>query len=139
MLHVVVMILHVLGAAVVFGVVFFSILAVVKPSAVAQQLDRLRFVSHVGISASAWQLVTGVILYFQDADKLKGSAVFWAKLALYVIEGTFASLVLGRQFKKLAANPQAPAVPRSMINVLVVHAILITAIIVLGVVLVEQP
>ncbi len=138
MLHTIVLILHVLGAGIVFGVVFFSILAVIKPSAVAQQIDRLRFVSQLGMFASAWQFVTGVMLYLQHPDELKGNHIFWAKLAVYVIEGAFASFVLGRQMRGLGREPQSPMIRRRAVAVLVVHAILITAIIVLGVVLVEQ-
>lgn len=138
MFHIIVLILHVLGAGVVLGVVFFSVIAVIKPAVVAEQLDRLHFVGRFGMWASGWQFVTGVILYLQEPDELQENKIFWVKLGLYVVEGLFASIVLNRQLKKLQTGDQATIAPGKLTGVLIVHALLIGAIIVLGVLIVEQ-
>lgn len=137
--HLIIMILHVLGASVVVGVVVLALASVVKPPVTAQAMDRLHFVSRFGMGASIWQFLTGVILAYQDWGEFKGNGIFWTKMALYVIEGTLASTLLGRLSKRTAlqtVNGQTTS-GGPLRTTLAVHALLIVAIAVLGVVLVS--
>lgn len=138
MLHTFILILHVLGSGIILGVVFFSVLAVIRPTAVAQQIDRLLFVARVGMWASGWQLATGIILYLMEPEEFQANSVFGWKIGLYIIEGAFASLVLNKQLKRLEKNPTSQTSTRMLTGILIVHALLIAAIVVLGVMVVEQ-
>lgn len=137
MLHTIVLILHVLGAGVVLGIVFLSVLAVLKPQLTAQHLDRLHFVGRFGMFASGWQFITGAILYLMEQDELKGNRVLWIKLGLYVVEGTFAAMVLNRELKRQHLEGEQTMPRGRLMMILSVHAILIFAIAALGVVVVE--
>lgn len=133
--HIILLILHVLGAGVVIGIVFFSLVLAMHPrdwSAAA--LDRLHFVGRFGMWASAWMLVTGLILAFQDWDTLRVSRVFWGKMVAYAVEGIFAGTLITR----LVRQAKAELRPRNLGTMMLIHALLILLIVSLGVLLVEQ-
>lgn len=133
------MILHVFGAGLVIGIVLLALYSVIKPPVTAQAMDRLHFVSRLGMWGSMWQFGTGLILAYQDWGEFRASKIFWTKMALYVIEGSLASMLLGRQSKRTweqTANGQTTSgSPLRM--TLAIHAVLILAIAALGVVLVS--
>lgn len=137
--HLLIMILHVLGAGLLLGIVILSVLAVIKPPVTKQAMDRLHFISRYGVWGSAWQFLTGVVLYYQDRAELNHQPIFWVKLGLYVIEGILASTLLQRQSKAMAqATASGQTAPGNNFRLtLWIHAGLIIAIAVLGVWLVS--
>lgn len=138
MVHTFVLILHVFGAGILVGVVWLSIMSVIRPAVIAQQIDRLGFVHRFGIIFSGWQFVTGVVLFLMERDELQGNHLLWAKLGLYVIEGAFAGMVLDRRIKALRADATNALPTSTLRTLLVIHAALIVAIVSLGVMIVEQ-
>lgn len=137
--HLILLILHVLGAGVVIGIVVLALVAVIKPPVTAQAMDRLHFVSRFGMGASIWQFLTGLIMSIQDWDEFRGNRLFWTKIILYVVEGALASRLLARQSRQTyeqTLNGQTTKGNR-LRTTLSVHAGLIVAIAVIGVVLVS--
>lgn len=133
--HTLVLILHVLGAGVIIGIVFFSLVVALHPRVwSAMALDRLHFVGKFGIWASMWMFVTGLVLAFQDWDTLRTSWVFWGKMATYIVEGTFAGLLITHTVMRARAELR----PRGLGTIMLVHALLILLIVSLGVMLMEQ-
>ncbi len=140
MFHTFILILHVFGSSIVLGVVFFSVAAMIKPPATLAQLDRLGFVGRFGMWASGWQFVTGVIMYLLEPTELNHNPLFWIKIGLYVVEGTLASVLLTKQVRRIRASLTQQQTPpaRGLMMTLVIHAMLILAIVALGVMIVEQ-
>lgn len=133
--HTLVLILHVVGAGVVIGIVFFSLVVALRPRAwSATALDRLHFVGKSGIWASLWMLVTGLVLAVQDWGTLRASWVFWGKMATYIAEGAFAGLLITRTVIQARAEKR----PRGLGTIMLIHSLLILLIVSLGVMLVEQ-
>lgn len=134
-IHTLILILHVLGAGVIIGIVFFSLVVSYRPrSWSAAALDRLHFVGKFGMWASAWMFVTGLILAFQDWEVLRTNWIFWGKMAAYVVEGIFAGALLTR----IVMQARVELRPRGLGTIMLTHALLILLIISLGVMLVEQ-
>lgn len=137
-LHLIILILHVLGAGLVIGVVVLALLAVIKPPVTAAAMERLHFVSRFGMAASIWQFFTGLYLAYADWDELKSNRVFWTKLILYVVEGMIAATLLDRLSRRTAAQTATGTTTAGPLRLtLIIHALLILAIAALGVVLVE--
>ncbi len=138
-LHLFVLILHVLGAGLLLGIVMLSVLAVIKPPMSSQALDRLAFVGRFGMWGSAWQFLTGAVLFLQERGEFIDSPLFWTKMGLYVVEGTLASQLLQRQARTTTialANGQT-VTAAGLRAALWIHASLIVAIAILGVWLVS--
>lgn len=138
-LHLFVLILHVLGAGLVLGIVILSVAAVIKPPVTAMALDRLEFIGRFGLWGSAWQFLTGVMLYLQERGEFDHNPIFWTKIGLYVVEGTIASQLLQRQARTTAAALASgqTVTADGLRTTLWTHAGLIIAIAVLGVWLVS--
>ncbi|MEK7637616.1 MAG: hypothetical protein AAB402_04510 [Patescibacteria group bacterium] len=138
-LHLFVLILHVLGAGLVLGIVILSVFAVIKPPMMTKALDRLAFVGRFGMWGSAWQFITGAILFLQERGEFDHNPVFWTKIGLYVVEGTLASQLLQRQARTTAAALASgqTVTAGGLRTTLWIHAGLIIAIAVLGVWLVS--
>ena len=133
-LQTLVLILHVLGSGVVFGVVFFSVFLVVKPGWSQGRLSHLHFVGRFGMWASGWQVATGVYLAGIEWSEFSSNTLFWTKMALYLIEGTLAGLLIEKKIK----GPRAGAKPSGLSVSILSQMILIVLIIGIGVLLVER-
>lgn len=133
-LHVAVLILHVLGAGVLVGYLFYAVLLTVKTPLEPVRAATLRWLTRFPIYVSGFQFITGLILSAQDWTSLKSSAVFWTKIALYMVEGVLAGSLIDRKIKAAAAG----TTQRSLPILVLIHTILIVAIVGLGVILVEQ-
>lgn len=126
----IVLILHILGAGVLIGVVFFSLVLVLKPSTDTSQL---RLVRPFGLYAAIWQLATGVMLAFPEWSKFGHSKVFWVKMAFFVIDGIIAERLINRKLQLAENNQLSPDIKLwSWLSLLVV-----VTIVALGVILVE--
>ncbi len=130
-LHLIILILHVLGAGLVLGVVFLSVFLTLKPLN-PEKLGHLGFIGRFGMWGSIWQLLTGLILTANDWEELGEKPIFWVKMGLYVVEGTLASMVIDRQAKRAVGGQPA----KGLGTTLLLQAVLIIGIIALGVLLV---
>lgn len=132
-LHTIILILHVIGAGILIGMAFFSILLVIPRDWSAEKLSRIKFIGRFGGIVSVWQLLTGVYLASSDWDMLHADWLFWTKITVYCIEGTMASLLVGRKLKNSQANASSP---RTAFPILA-NALMIIIIVSIGVMLVE--
>ena len=123
-MHTLFLILHIIGAGVIIGVVVFSILLNIKEGVSQERLKIFQMVRLVGTIAAGWLLATGLVLYFQEAEELKGNILFWIKMGLFVLDGIIAVLIIDQKIKK------AP-VPNLTVWV-IINAIVLFAIVVLG-------
>lgn len=105
-IHLIILILHVLGAGVVIGVVLLALASIIKPPLTREAIERMHFVSRFGMIASVWQFLTGIVLSWQDWDEFRSSKLFWTKITLYLIEGAVASLLIEKQAKTAAVQLQ---------------------------------
>lgn len=137
--HLILLILHVLGAGVVIGVAVLAFAAVIRPPINQTTLDRMAFVGKFGMWGSIWQLLTGVGLMAQEWDELRGNTLLWTKIVLWAVEGFLASTVVSRQVKRiegaLAQNLAPPAA--GLTTTLLTNAVIILLIAAIGVFLVS--
>ncbi|HLC38728.1 MAG TPA: hypothetical protein VJJ80_01185 [Patescibacteria group bacterium] len=123
-MHALFLILHIVGAGVIIGVVVFSVLLNIKEGVSQERLKIFQMMRLTGTIAAGWLLATGLVLYFQEAEELKGNILFWIKMGLFVLDGIIAVLIIDRKIKK---------VPTPNLTVLtIINAIVLFAIVVLG-------
>ena len=123
-MHALFLILHIVGAGVIIGVVVFSVLLNIKEGVSQERLKIFQMMRLTGTIAAGWLLATGLVLYFQEAEELKGNILFWIKMGLFVLDGIIAVLIIDQKIKK------AP-VPNLTVWA-VINAIVLFAIVVLG-------
>ena len=123
-MHLSFLILHLIGAGVIIGVVVFSVLLNIKDGVSQERLKIFRMVRLTGTVAAGWLLATGLVLYFQEADELKGNILFWIKMGLFILDGLIAVLLIDRKIK------QQP-IPNLTVWA-IINAVIILAIVVLG-------
>lgn len=133
MLHLLLLIAHVLGASIVIGVVFFSLVIQFPLPLDPAKKAWLHFIGRFGMWASAWQFLTGLGLYWLEHDELNQRGLFWIKIGMYLLEGTLAGLVIEKKYKQI----DDPAAGRSLRGLVVLQVALIVAIATIGVILVS--
>src|SRR5476649_2712379 len=104
MLHTFVLILHVLGAGILFSVSIFSLMVTTKGPVTKERLITLSGFQRLAPIAALWQLFTGIFLYIYDAKTLNRDPIFWVKISLFVLSGFFAGNIIKK--KKLALLKQ---------------------------------
>lgn len=119
-MHQLFLILHIIGAGVIIGVVVFSVLLNIKEGVSQERLRIFQMVRLTGTVAAGWLLVTGLVLYFQEADELKGNVLFWIKIGLFVLDGIVAVLIIDRKIKR---TPVPNMTVWAIINALILFAI----------------
>ncbi|QQG49621.1 MAG: hypothetical protein HZB70_02350 [Candidatus Berkelbacteria bacterium] len=84
--HRLVLLIHLFGAAVVLGIVFFSLaLALGKPLD-ETRLKAIQIIRRFGVYAMGVTVLAGLYLAFEDWAELKGDKLFWAKLVLIALD-----------------------------------------------------
>lgn len=84
--HRLVLLVHLLGAAVVFGIVFFSLALVIGKPLDEIKLKAIALVRRYGIFAMSVAVISGLYLAYGDWSELKGDRLFWAKMVLIVLD-----------------------------------------------------
>lgn len=137
--HIILLILHVFGAGLMIGIGALALKAVVRPPLTEQSLDRMGFVGGLGMWASIWQLLTGVLLMLQEWSEHSHNPLIWTKIGLWVLEGVVSSMLIGRQVRRIrAALAQHQPPPRAgLATVLLVNLLLILTIAAIGVLVVS--
>lgn len=137
-MHLVVLILHVLGAGVLIGIVVFSVILNIQGILTPERMKIFQTIRNTGIYASAVQLITGIVLYFQEPEEFKESVFFWVKIGLFVLDGIIAVLVIDRKVKNALASQTGKPKPISNMTIwTMVNLVILFAIVTLGVLLVE--
>lgn len=92
-----VLLLHLLGAGVLIGIVFFALVfSYAKPST-PEKLQTAATIAGFGKYASIWQLLTGLYLAWQNWGDIHAITWFWLKLVLFVLAGPTAELLIKRK------------------------------------------
>src|SRR3989338_7226040 len=99
-MHALFLILHIVGAGVIIGVVVFVLLNI-KEGVSQERLKIFQMMRLTGTIAAGWLLATGLVLYFQEAEELKGNILFWIKMGLFVLDGIIAVLIIDCKVKKV--------------------------------------
>ncbi len=106
-MHNIILALHVVGAGLMLGVVFFALVIVFPKVIDASRAALLKTVLKFGTVGAVWQTITGLILYFGEADEFKNSRIFWLKMVLFVADGILALLIIDRKIKAAEAQNQS--------------------------------
>ena len=137
MLHIIVLSLHVVGAGIMLGVVFFAFLTALKKTLDQSQLAVLKNFYIFGTVGAIWQIITGIILYLQEDGEFKDSKIFWTKIGLFVLDGIVAVLVVDRKIKSVEAGSKGEIDFGNTYLWTLLSLLIIISIITLGVFLTE--
>lgn len=108
--HLLVLVLHALGAMIIIGSSFVSIIMLGRrriPLANLQLLDRLWMILGPVIGL---QIVTGLYLMINEWDEFGHNYWLWLKIALLVVDGFVSGLVIRRQVQTMLAQSAGPEV-----------------------------
>ena len=137
MLHTIVLALHVIGAGLMLGVVFFAFIIVCKKVLDPSKLLILKNIFIFGTVGAIWQTITGIILYFQEGGEFKDSKIFWVKIGLFVLDGIVALLIIDRRIKIIESESKSEANLGKTYLWSLLSLLIIISIIILGVFLTE--
>jgi hypothetical protein len=84
--HRLVLLTHLLGAAVVLGIVFFSLALVVGKPLEEVRLKAVQLIRRYGIYAMGVTVLSGLYLAYEDWAVLKNDRLFWAKMGLIIVD-----------------------------------------------------
>ena len=93
-LHTVVLSLHVLGAAVIVGGIFASLLILVKDRFTKDNLKFLQFLWKFMTPSIGLQILTGIYLASSEWEEFGKNPLLWAKIGLLVVDGFLGGKVL---------------------------------------------
>jgi hypothetical protein len=127
-LHDLVLLLHILGAGVVIGVVFFSLVLAFKKPLDPSWLGVLKFIRRFGTMAVGWEVLTGLYLAFSESDEVFSSKIFWIKMGLIVVDGFLAQAVIGRKLSEAQSGVDAKGLKLATL----VSALVILLVVTLG-------
>lgn len=103
--HTAVLILHVLGAAIIIGVAFVTLIIELKKYLSSKQMMALiEFIWKIAGAALGVQILTGLYLAGSEWDKIGKIPYFWIKMVLFFVLGIVVGIVNQRRFKKLQAG-----------------------------------
>lgn len=128
-----ILILHVLGAGLIIGIIFFSVILTFRPHLPPEKLSMLRWIGRFGMAASIWQLLTGIYLTSTEWSEFRDSRLFWVKMGLYVLEGIIAGLLIERRVKHASQENTG----RGFGLTFLLWSVIILGIVIIGVLLVE--
>src|SRR3989338_2630661 len=100
-LHLTAIIFHVLGAAVIIGGVFASLLILIKEKVSKDNLEYLRYLWKFLTPAIGFQILTGIYLAAKEWDEFGNNPFFWSKIGLLVVDGFLGGRVLCEKIKSI--------------------------------------
>lgn len=137
MLHTIVLALHVIGAGLMLGTVFFAFIIAFKKVLDPSKLAILKNIFVFGTIGAIWQTATGIILYFQENGEFKDSKMFWVKIGLFILDGIVALLIVDRRIKTVESGSKGEANLGKTYLWSLLSLLIIISIIILGVFLTE--
>ena len=133
------LVLHVIGSGLLVGVVVFSIILNIQNVVTQERLKIFQLIRDTGTYAAILQLVTGLVLYFQEPGEYNESTYFWIKIGLFVLDGIIAVIIIDRKTKNALATKTGETAPTSRMTIwLLANLVIIISIIALGVYIVER-
>jgi hypothetical protein len=102
--HTIILIIHVLGAALIIGVAFVSLVIELKLGVDEQFAKLLKIIWKAASAALGIQLLTGIYLAATDWEHVGSNPLFWVKMFLYFIVGTAIGIVNRKRLAKIKAG-----------------------------------
>ncbi len=103
-LHLIILILHVLGATILVGTAFISLIIQFKFNRTNEQINILGFIWKVTGPILLIQILTGLYLAFSEWENFGSNPLFWIKMFLIFIVGLTVGIVSNREFKMMKSN-----------------------------------
>jgi uncharacterized membrane protein len=138
MLQTIVLIFHVLGAGVLFSTGIFSLLVTTRKPVSKERLRTMELFEKCAPIAAMLQLVTGLILYVQNAEAFNINPIFWVKISLYILSGFLAVRIVKRKRTALLQQAGKTVKVGNYPVWTIVEIVVLLAIITCGVILVES-
>src|SRR3989344_1481674 len=137
MIHTIVLVLHVIGAGLMLGTVFFAFIIALKKVLDPSKLSLLKNIFVFGTIGAIWQTITGIILYFQEKDEFEDSKIFLVKIVLFILDGIVALLIIDRRIKAIEAKSKGEINLEKTYLWNLLSLLIIVSVITLGVFLTE--
>lgn len=99
-LHLIVLVIHVLGAAVVIGSLFASFFVVFGKKISRERLELLDRLWKVIGPIIGIQALTGIYLAASHWDEVGKNPLFWLKMAVFLIEAIWGGIILNLQLRE---------------------------------------
>lgn len=99
MLHTFVLILHVIGATIIVGVAFVSVIALLANRSPKTNLPLLKQLWTITPWVIYVQILTGIYMAALDWDALGKSSLFWTKIVLVISDGVLGGKLLSQYLR----------------------------------------
>ncbi|CAN5118990.1 hypothetical protein BH09PAT2_BH09PAT2_09780 [soil metagenome] len=96
-IHIIVLILHVIGATIIIGSSFVSLFVLIENKISKNNLLLIERMWRVVGPSLGIQLLTGVYLGISEWDEIGKNPLFWIKIMLYLVSGAIGNLVLKKR------------------------------------------
>lgn len=136
-IHLIALVLHVLGATVIVGASFGSLIIFAKKEIPRERLLLLGEIWKIAGPAIGLQLITGIILAGLEWDSFSHNPLFWTKMALFVLSGVMGGKTLGEKMKKALASKSSTLTIEGSKRLAWNSFIIYAAIVTIGVLLAE--
>lgn len=125
--------LHILGAAVLIGVVFFSLTLSIEKPLTTERLRMIKYLRPFGMYAAIWELITGIHLASADWDAFNHNPIFWSKMVLFLVDGVLAERIIKRKIELLEAKAAGEvAVKHDLLLWTWISVLVILTVVILG-------
>ena len=136
-MHTIILALHIIGAGLMLGVVFFALVIYFKKSLEPSVLAILRTILLFGTIGAIWQVITGLYLFFNERSEFQDSQIFWIKIGLFILDGILALFIIDRKIKTAEARAKGEIILKDVRSWGLLSLMIILSIIILGVYLTE--
>ncbi|USN53589.1 MAG: hypothetical protein H6760_00230 [Candidatus Nomurabacteria bacterium] len=113
MLHTLLVIIHIIGAGLLLGVVFFTVILAMPRNLSAERLDRLVQTRRLGFFIAGITILSGIALVIPYLSKALSSPTFLIKMGLIVMEAVLAGQVITVQLHH-AQSTQAGSISKRL-------------------------
>lgn len=135
-MHLLFLILHVVGAAVLFAVVIGGIILAFSGPITKEKIAVFKPLRYVGPIAAGWVLLTGLYLYFSEASEFQSNKLFWVKIGLFVLDGIVAVFLVDRKIALSEGKQDPQLIAKHKVGIWVlVNLLILTSIITIGVII----
>lgn len=136
-IHIALVVIHVLLAALIFGMVFYSFILVFKTDLGKKEMVIFRSIAKYGAFLVSTQLLVGVAIVLQEPEDFKNNPLLFAKVGLFIVAGLIYGIFIEKNAKRLESKERNDKIAKNFKMALATSVIVYGLIIILGVVLAE--
>jgi len=137
LLHTVILAFHVVGACIILGSIFASMIILINEKISNDNLVYLKLLWKFVTLAIGIQILTGIYLASSEWNEFGRSPIFWTKISLLAIDGFFGGKVLGDRIRKAEVEKNNFVKITNSKNLILFSFLIFLIISTLGVFLVE--